>query len=141
MGIKLGTMTLGSLFKKPETTQYPFQTRFAPDKRKGHIGNDIETCILCGICSRVCPADAIVVNKPGSSWTIDGYRCVQCGSCIRECPVHCLTMEEALPAATAQKSTVTVEKPQKSEEELAAEKEAKKKAALEAKAAKEKARS
>ena len=141
MGIKLGSMTLGSLFKKPETTQYPFQTRFAPEQRKGHIGIDIEACILCGICAKRCPADAIVVDKPGSTWTIDAYRCVQCGSCIRECPKKCLTMEQAFPAAVGEEVTFTAEKPQKSEEEIAAEKEAKKKAALEAKAAKEAANS
>ena len=98
---KLGKMTLGSLFKKPETLLYPFETREAPAGLKGHISNNTELCILCGICQKRCPADAIVVDKAARTWSIDRFRCVQCGSCARECPKHCLTMEPTYaPAAT-----------------------------------------
>ncbi|MEG1512722.1 MAG: 4Fe-4S binding protein [Raoultibacter sp.] len=140
---KLGKMTLRSLFKTPETIQYPSQTRFVPEGLKGHIEVDIEHCILCGICEKRCPTGAIVVDKPGEAWKIDRFRCVQCGSCARECPKDCLAMLPTYATPATQKSIDVVKKPALSEEEKMAkavkeaEKAAKLKAALEAKAARE----
>lgn len=132
-------MTFGSLFKEPETIQYPVQTRFVPEGLKGHIANDIDACILCGICQKRCPTDAIVVDKPGLTWSIDRFRCIQCGSCVRECPEKCLTMETTYAAAAAKKSIVVINKPEDLEAKAAkeAEKAARVKAAMEAKAARE----
>ena len=110
---KLGRMTLGSLFKKPETIQYPAQTKTPPAGLKGHIANDESTCILCGICQKRCPADAIVVDKAARTWTIDRFRCVQCGSCARECPKHCLTMEPNYAPAARTKAPDVVTVPDK----------------------------
>ena len=47
---KLGKMTLGGLFKKPETLMYPVETKTPPAGLKGHVVNDVDRCILCGIC-------------------------------------------------------------------------------------------
>ena len=82
----LGKMTLRSLFHKPATVRYPYEKRdletLFPHMR-GHVVNDIDTCILCGMCQRACPVDAIVVDRKGGDWTIDPYRCVQCASCVQ----------------------------------------------------------
>ena len=73
-----------------------------PAGLKGHVVNDVDRCILCGICQKRCPCAAIVVDKPARTWTIDRFRCVQCGSCVRECPKDCLTMEPTYtPPATS----------------------------------------
>ncbi|MEE0706127.1 MAG: 4Fe-4S dicluster domain-containing protein, partial [Adlercreutzia sp.] len=94
---------------------YPFEQKPAPAGLKGHVANDAARCILCGICQKCCPADAIVVEKKERTWSIDPFRCVQCGSCVRQCPKHCLTMEPTYTAvATAQSCTVvTVPDPKK----------------------------
>lgn len=140
---KLGKMTLGSMFKKPETIQYPTQTRFVPEGLKGHISIEIEKCILCGICQKKCPAAAIEVDKPQETWSINRFRCVQCGSCVRECPKNCLHMETTYASPAAKKFVETVQKPKLHDDEKAAkeakeaEKAAKIKAALEKKKAKE----
>ncbi|MGI6105055.1 MAG: 4Fe-4S binding protein [Raoultibacter sp.] len=144
MGTKLSKMTLSSIFKRPETIQYPAQTRFVPDGLKGHIAIDIESCIFCGICEKRCPAGAITVDKPATSWSIDPFRCVQCNSCVYECPEDSLTMEPSYTAVAVEKSVFSAVKAAPSAEEIAAkeakeaEKAAKIKAALEAKAAREK---
>ena len=99
---KLGKMTLGGLFKKPETLMYPVETKTPPAGLKGHVVNDVDRCILCGICQKRCPCAAIVVDKPARTWTSDRCRCGQCGSCVRECPKDCLTMEPTYtPPATS----------------------------------------
>jgi len=99
---KLGKMTFGSLFKKPETTRYPFETKPQPEGLKGHIVVDAAACILCGMCERSCTTNCIGVDKPGRAWSINRYQCIQCGYCITVCPKRCLAMDpNYAPAATA----------------------------------------
>ena len=94
MGVfKLGNMTFGSLFKKPETVKYPVERKPQPEGLKGHIAIDVDACILCGMCDRSCSTDCITVDKAARTWTIDRYQCVQCGYCITVCPKKCLSME------------------------------------------------
>ncbi len=111
-GFKLGKMTFGSLFKKPETVLYPVQTKQPPAGLKGHIEVDVATCILCSICQKRCPCGAIEVNKKGRTWAIDHFRCVQCGSCALECPKGALVMEPTYAAVSRTKSVDVVEVPE-----------------------------
>jgi ech hydrogenase subunit F len=117
---KLGKMTLRSLFGKPETVCYPFETKPAPLGLKGAIGIDMAKCILCGICQKNCPAGAIVVDKQAGTWSIDRFRCVQCGSCTRVCPKSCLTMEPDYQKPAAAKFADVFSKPGETDEEKAA---------------------
>ena len=110
-GFKLGGMTFGSLFKKPETLLYPFEQKPAPAGLKGHIAVEAPLCILCGMCQRSCPCNAIVVEKKIRTWSIDPFLCIQCGSCVRACPKSCLFMMPAYPEPTGKPYTVTVDIP------------------------------
>ena len=114
---KLGAMTLGGLFKKPETIQYPAQTKPMPAGLKGHVVNDVETCILCSICAKRCPTSAITVDKKARTWAINPFRCVQCGSCVRECPKQCLTIDPhyAAPATQMERSVFDVPEHEKTQ--------------------------
>ena len=56
-------MTLRSLFSKPATVQYPFEKREPYPAMRGHVVNDIDECILCGLCTRACPVQALAVNR------------------------------------------------------------------------------
>lgn len=105
MGVfKLGKMTFGSLFKKPETVLYPIETKPQPIGLKGHISIDAESCILCGMCDRSCATNCITVNKAEGYWEIDRFQCVQCGYCITVCPKKCLSMDpNYAPASTVRK--------------------------------------
>lgn len=99
---KLGGMVFGSLFKKPETILYPFEKKEPYAGQKGHIVNDIDKCILCGMCQKSCPCHCIEVEKAERRWEIDPFMCIQCGSCVRACPVKCLTMDpDCTPVAAA----------------------------------------
>ena len=100
---KLGKMTFGSLFKKPETVLYPIQTKPQPMGLKGHIVVAVESCILCGACDRGCPADTIKVDKAGHTWSIDRLGCIQCGYCITVCPKKCLSMDPNYAPARTQR--------------------------------------
>ena len=99
---KLGKMTFGSLFKKPETVLYPIESKPQPEGLKGHISIDVETCILCGMCDRSCPTDCISVDKGEQTWSINRYSCVQCGYCVTVCPKKSLVMEPGYASAATQ---------------------------------------
>ena len=106
---KLGKMTFGSLFKKPETVKYPFETKPQPMGLKGHIEVDAPVCILCGMCDRSCATNCITVDKEAGTWSIDRLQCVQCGYCITVCPKKCLSMNpNYAPATTVHELDVVV---------------------------------
>ena len=109
-GFKLGKMTLRSLFGKPATVRYPYEKRELYPAMRGHIVNDIDACILCGMCARVCPADALVVDRKAGDWTINPYKCVQCANCVRECPKSSLSMERESTPVSSGMSTLTMHK-------------------------------
>ena len=112
MGVfKLGKMTFGSLFKKPETVKYPFETKPQPQGLKGHIVLDADNCILCGMCEKSCPTDCITVDKDNRSWNIVPFQCIQCGYCTQVCPKNCLAMDPNYWAASVSKSTNSVSVP------------------------------
>jgi len=106
---RLGGMTLGSLFKRPETLRYPFEVKEPPQGLKGHIVNDVSRCIVCGICARVCPAGALAVDRKARTWAIDPFRCVQCASCVAACPKGCLAMAPEATGVAAERYDVVLE--------------------------------
>lgn len=93
--LNFGRTILASLFKKPVTTSYPIVPREYPEKTRGHIEIEIDSCIFCGMCMRKCPADAIAVERGAKEWRIEPFSCVQCGCCVEVCPKKCLSMEKS----------------------------------------------
>lgn len=81
---------LKNLFSKPVTKNYPAEPIDYPENSRGHIENDFEQCILCGLCMRNCPTGAIKVEKAEGNWRINRFDCIQCGYCTLKCPKKCL---------------------------------------------------
>jgi formate hydrogenlyase subunit 6/NADH:ubiquinone oxidoreductase subunit I len=110
--LKIGKMVLGSLFKKPATLMYPVVPRQWQERTRGQIGINIEDCILCGICSKKCPSDALTVDKAAKSWTIERMQCIQCSCCVDVCPKKSLTNAGAYTTPDVIKIVDTFEKPE-----------------------------
>ena len=80
---------LHNLVSKPKTRraekEYPVGTR-------GHVENDMDLCVLCGLCSIKCPTHAITVDKAAKTWSISPMSCIQCRCCVDNCPKKSLSM-------------------------------------------------
>jgi formate hydrogenlyase subunit 6/NADH:ubiquinone oxidoreductase subunit I len=92
------------------TLQYPFETLQVPDNGRYRLHNEMDDCIVCDKCVKVCPVDCITIDaikateevgkaSDGSpirlyagKFDIDMAKCCYCGLCTTVCPTECLTM-------------------------------------------------
>jgi formate hydrogenlyase subunit 6/NADH:ubiquinone oxidoreductase subunit I len=121
--IGLGTVTvlnsmwvaLLHLFTPSVTLQYPTEKWVMPERSRARLLNNIQDCIGCGQCARVCPTDCIKIQteKRGKDeperlasdgtaiklrtyvFDIDMTICCYCSLCTFGCPTHCLVMTPA----------------------------------------------
>jgi len=100
-----------NLFSKPATEQYPFQPRIYPERTRGHIAINIDTCVFCGLCSKKCPTGAITVNRAEKSWSIERFGCIQCGYCVESCNKKSLSMQQSYTQPDATKKVDTYSQP------------------------------
>ncbi len=57
---------------------------------------DIDKCIACGLCVKICPDTAAGFKKiKGKDKAYINYDyCKGCGLCVKECPVKAISSEE-----------------------------------------------
>ena len=77
------------LFRNAVTEEYPeVKPELNENFRGKHVLND--NCTACGLCKKVCPANAISIKKDENnklvSYKIDYGKCIFCGNCVYYCP-------------------------------------------------------
>jgi formate hydrogenlyase subunit 6/NADH:ubiquinone oxidoreductase subunit I len=95
------------------TLQYPFEKLPVPDIGRYQLHNEMDDCIVCDKCAKICPVDCIDIEpikatgvvalaSDGSpirlyaaKFDIDMAKCCFCGLCTTVCPTECLTMTSA----------------------------------------------
>lgn len=110
-----GSMIMGiRTFARPNVTiSYPRKDEWdVPDGSRMKLYNNIDDCIGCYKCSRVCPTDCIEIEtikapdsvdlgkastgNPLNFWVptfdIDMVKCCYCDLCTTVCPTECLVM-------------------------------------------------
>lgn len=92
------------------TIQYPHEMIAVPDNGRYRLHNEIDDCIVCDKCAKICPVDCIEIEAVRSveefgktsdgtpkriyaaRFDIDMGKCCFCGLCTTVCPTECLTM-------------------------------------------------
>ncbi len=92
------------------TLQYPREVLPVPVNGRYKLHNEIEDCIVCDKCAKICPVNCIeieAIKAPGeiakasdgssirlyaARFDIDMAKCCFCGLCTTVCPTECLTM-------------------------------------------------
>lgn len=95
------------------TLQYPHESIPVPDNGRYRLHNEIDDCIVCDKCAKICPVNCIeiepvrAVGEIGKTsdgttrriyaarFDIDMGKCCFCGLCTTVCPTECLTMTKA----------------------------------------------
>lgn len=89
-----------NFFGKPATLKYPFVVREFPKAYRGSLNIEVEKCTFCGLCSKRCPTEALIVNRQERTWEIERLRCITCSYCVEACPKKCLTLDNHYSAST-----------------------------------------
>lgn len=117
--VKGMSLTFRHLFRKPVTFNYPNQKRLQSPRFRGvhrlqRFEDGKERCVGCGLCSVVCPSNAIYLeaaeNTPDNMvshgeryatyYQIDMLRCIFCGFCEEACPEDAIVMGPNWEAAS-----------------------------------------
>ncbi|HTJ50456.1 MAG TPA: 4Fe-4S binding protein [Cyclobacteriaceae bacterium] len=100
------------------TIQYPYEMQPVPDNGRYRLHNEIDDCIVCDKCAKVCPVDCIIIEPIkaveeigktsdgtpkriyAATFDIDMGKCCFCGLCTTVCPTECLTMTKVYDFST-----------------------------------------
>ena len=49
-----------------------------------------EKCVMCGVCTGICPTGALYMERPSMEVHFDGDQCVFCQLCTKVCPMKAM---------------------------------------------------
>ncbi len=94
------------------TVQYPKVKMPVPEVGRYQLDVEIDDCIVCDKCAKVCPVDCIAIESIkatgpigetsdgtvkrlyAAKFDIDMAKCMYCGLCTVVCPTECITMTD-----------------------------------------------
>ena len=106
-----------NMFSQPMTVNFPNESIPIPEDYRGEHEYDIDRCISCGLCARICPNRAIeMVEAPKSRKDsypktypkIDMGKCCFCGLCQDICPKDALKLTNNVFLSTFDSLTVII---------------------------------
>ena len=99
-------------FKRRVTLEYPEHKQVLPNTFRGKPDWNCEKCIACKVCEKVCPANAICIDKQleNISFNLDLSKCIMCGNCMYYCPKSAIVLSKEYELATDDKSLLKIHK-------------------------------
>lgn len=109
------------------TIQYPKQSLPIPEVGRYQLDVEIDDCIVCDLCAKVCPVDCITIEQikatelightsDGSpkriyaaQFDIDMAKCMYCGLCTIVCPTECIVMTDQYDRSVFELKNLTYE--------------------------------
>lgn len=111
---KILTVSDNNYFKQLEkgtnTIQYPKQELPVPEIGRYQLDVEMDDCIVCDLCAKVCPVNCIDIEAIkateaigqtsdgttkrlyAAKFDIDMAKCMYCGLCTIVCPTECIVM-------------------------------------------------
>jgi NADH-quinone oxidoreductase subunit I len=107
------------------TIQYPHQKLPIPEVGRYQLDVEMDDCIVCDLCAKVCPVNCIdieaikateAIGKTSDGTTkrlyaakfdIDMAKCMYCGLCTIVCPTECIVMTNQYDKTVFQLSDLT----------------------------------
>jgi NADH-quinone oxidoreductase subunit I len=110
---KITPMSDNNYFKNLEgtnTIQYPAQQLPVPEVGRYQLDVEMDDCIVCDLCAKICPVDCIDIEAIkateaigqtsdgttkrlyAAKFDIDMAKCMYCGLCTIVCPTECIIM-------------------------------------------------
>lgn len=106
--------TWKAMFRPAITLQYPNEKWELPVNARGILFNNVDDCIGCYKCARICPVQCIYIDTVKASadedlgkasmgnpirqhlirFDIDMFKCCFCDLCTTVCPTECLYMTD-----------------------------------------------
>lgn len=100
------------------TIQYPHQKLPLPEVARYQLDVEMDDCIVCDLCAKICPVDCIEIESIKSTeaigktsdgttkrlyaakFDIDMAKCMYCGLCTVVCPTECIIMTDTYDRST-----------------------------------------
>ncbi|RLF49558.1 MAG: NADH-quinone oxidoreductase subunit I [Thermoplasmata archaeon] len=118
--MKMGVLAevFGNMFAKPMTVRFPKEAIPIPDGYRGEHEFNIDLCISCGLCSKICPNRAIDMVEAPEEYRekypkryprIDLGKCCFCALCQDICPKGAIKMTKNVFLSTFDPKSVIKE--------------------------------
>ncbi|MEO0137049.1 MAG: NIL domain-containing protein [candidate division WOR-3 bacterium] len=52
-----------------------------------------DNCIMCGICSSICPSHAFHIRQPEMEVVFEPEKCIGCEECLKVCPYNAIRLK------------------------------------------------
>lgn len=107
------------------TIQYPHQQLPVPEVGRYQLDVEMDDCIVCDLCAKVCPVNCIDIEAIkateaigqtsdgttkrlyAAKFDIDMAKCMYCGLCTIVCPTECIVMTNTYDKSVFELSQLT----------------------------------